>query len=94
MTSENHPLYGKEYTVNNFTKSFGVTLVLYTDDEGLEKSMNVAFTSMNIINPFAEISKGRCDFQYDDMLLLGEDMRKISDRLECKLNCAMLQTQL
>ena len=92
MTSENHPLYGKEYTVNNFTKSFGVTLVLYTDDEGLEKSMNVAFTSMNIINPFAEISKGRCDFRYDDMLLLEDEMQKISGSLKCKPNCVILQT--
>ena len=71
-----------------------MTLVLYTDDEGLEKSMNVAFTSMNIINPFTEIGKGRCDFQYDDMLLLGEEMRKISGSLECKPNCAILQPQL
>ena len=65
---------------------------MYTDDEGLEKSINVAFTSMNIINPFVEISKGRCDFQYNDMLKLGEEMRKISDRLKCKPNCAIPQT--
>ena len=69
-----------------------MTLVLYTDDEGLEKSMSVAFTSMNIINPFTEISKGRCDFRYDDMLQLGEETRKISDSLKCKPNCAIQQT--
>ena len=93
MTKENHPLYGKEYTVNNFTKSFGVILALYTDEEGLEKSISVAFTSMSKINPFTEISNGRCDFQYDDMLLLAEEIQKVSTRIECKSNCAILQTQ-
>ena len=69
-----------------------MVLALYTDEEGLEKSINVTFTSMNIINPFTEISNGRCDFQYEDMLLLAEEIQKVSNRVECKPNCAILQT--
>jgi len=85
-------MYGKQYMVNCFSRGFGVTLILYTDDEGLEKSINVAFTSLNIVNHFIEISKGRCDFLYDDMVSLNQEMQKISERIECKHNCAILQT--
>jgi hypothetical protein len=74
---------GKQYVVNCFARGFGVTLILYTDDEGLEKSINVAFTSLNIVNHFIEISNGRCDFLYDDMVELNQEMQKISDRIEC-----------
>jgi hypothetical protein len=63
---------------------------MYTDDEGLEKSINVAFTSLNIINHFVEISNGQCDFLYEDMLSLDEELRRVTDRIECKPNCAML----
>jgi len=82
---------GKQYVVNCFTRSFGVDLILYTDDEGLEKSINVAFTSLNIVNHFIEISNGRCDFLYDDMVELSREMQKISSRIECKLNYVILQ---
>jgi len=83
---------GKQYVVNCFTRSFGVSLILYTDDEGLEKSINVAFTSLNIVNHFIKISNGRCDFLYDDMVALSQEMQKISGRIECKHNCAILQS--
>jgi len=83
---------GKQYVVNCFTRSFGVVLIMYTDDEGLEKSINVAFTSLNIVNHFVEISNGRCDFLYDDIVELRQEMQKIADRIECKHNCAILQS--
>ena len=83
---------GKQYVVNCFTRSFGIGLILYTDDEGLEKSINVAFTSLNIVNHFIEISNGRCDFLYDDMVELNREIQKISSRIECKHNCVILQS--
>ena len=83
---------GKQYAVNCFTRSFGVDLILYADDEGLEKSINVAFTSLNIVNHFIEISNGRCDFLYDDMVELSLEMQKISSRIDCKHNCVILQS--
>jgi hypothetical protein len=64
---------------------------MYSDDNGLEKSINVAFTSLNIINPFIEINNSRCDFVYEDLMALYEEMIKVSDRVKCKLNCAILQ---
>ena len=66
--------------------------MLYSNEDDIEKSINVAFTSMHIINPFIEISKGRCSFLYEDMLQLAEELSKVSDRVECKPNCVMLQT--
>ena len=83
MTEENHPLYGNRYGINNFSKSFGVTLIQYTDDDCLEKSINVAFTSLNIINPFVLINKGRCDFLFTDLLVLSEELLRISERIKC-----------
>jgi len=83
---------GKQYVVNCFTCGFGETLILYTNEESIEKSINVAFTSLNIINHFIEISKGRCDFVYDDMVELNQEMRKILERIECKGNYVTLQT--
>ena len=56
---------------------------MYTDDEGLEKSMNIKFTSLHIINPFIEINKGRCDFLYDDIIMLTEEAQKILARIKC-----------
>jgi len=83
VTEENHPLYGNRYGINNFSKSFGVTLIQYTDDDCLEKSINVAFTSLNIINPFVLINKGRCDFLFTDLLVLSEELLRISERIKC-----------
>jgi len=45
--------------------------VQYTDDNGLEKSININFTSLSIINPFLEINNNRCDFTFDDLLELA-----------------------
>jgi hypothetical protein len=90
VTAESHPLYGKCYAINSFSRSFGVTLVMYVNDDGLEKSMNVTFTSLNIINPFIEINKGRCNFLYDDMRALEGEMKKALDRLECQPNCVIV----
>ena len=33
----------------------------YIDEDGLEKSINIAFTSLSIIDPFKSICNGRCD---------------------------------
>jgi hypothetical protein len=79
---------GDQYIINCFTRSFGETLVLYTNEKGVEKSINVAFTSLNIINHFIEIGKGRCDFLYDDMVELNQEMQKVLERIECKVNYA------
>jgi hypothetical protein len=74
ITHEQHPLYGKSFCITNFSKSFGVALVQYTDEDGLEKSINIEFTSLNIINPFITISNGRCDFLFDDLLELVREI--------------------
>jgi hypothetical protein len=81
VTDENHPLFGKCYGITNFSKSFGVTLVHYTDDEGLEKTINTTFTSLNIINPFAVINKGRCSFLFTDMVDLSLEIEHLKKRL-------------
>lgn len=81
VTDEHHPLHGKRYGITNFSKSFGKTLVQYEDEEGLEKSINVVFTSLAIVKPFAVISEGRCDFLFDDMLLLHKEIQHIKDEL-------------
>ena len=69
--------------INSFTKSFGNALVMYTDENGIEKSINVSFTSLNIINPFIEINRERCDFLYEDMLTLSEETKRIANRIKC-----------
>jgi hypothetical protein len=56
--------------------------VQYTDDDGLEKSMNIVFTSLNILHPFRLICNGRCDFIYDDLLMLADELRRIKERLD------------
>ena len=66
--------------MTNFSKSFGVPLVSYTDENGLEKSMNVAFTSLSIIDPFSTICNGRCDFTFDDLLDLVREIEMITKR--------------
>jgi hypothetical protein len=81
VTETNHIQYGKQYAVNNMSKSFGATLVQYTDDDGLEKSMNVLFTSLHIVQPFKAVCNGRRDFMFDELLLLAEEMRRIRARL-------------
>jgi hypothetical protein len=65
----------------NFSKSFGVPLVQYTDESGLEKSINIAFTSLNIISPFISINNGKCDFLFDDLLELVREIDLIKQRL-------------
>jgi hypothetical protein len=65
-------------------------LVQYEDEEGLEKTINVEFTSLAIVKPFIVISGGKCDFLFDDMLLLHKEIQHIKHGLECKLNCVML----
>jgi hypothetical protein len=77
VTNEQHPLHGKSYCVTNFSKSFGVALVQYTDENGLEKSINIAFTSLSIIHPFISINNGRCDFVFDDLLDLLREIDMI-----------------
>ena len=81
VTDENHPSFGKCFGITNFSKSFGIVLVHYTDDEGLEKTMNTAFTSLNIINPFVVINKGRCNFLFTDMVDLSLEIKRIKKRL-------------
>ena len=79
-TNEQHPLYGKNYCITNFSKSFGVALVQYTDENGLEKSINIAFTSLSIIHPFITINNGRCDFLFDGLLELVREIEQIRQR--------------
>ena len=80
VTNEQHPLHGNNYCITNFSKSFGVPLVQYTDENGLEKSINVAFTSLHIIHPFISINNGRCDFLFDDLLDLVREIEQIRQR--------------
>ena len=39
--------------------------------------MNIAFTSLNIIDPFTSICNGRCDFVFDDLLDLVREIEMI-----------------
>jgi hypothetical protein len=91
VTNEFHPLYKRCYPITNFSKCFGKTLVQYEDEEGLEKSINVDFTSLAIVRPFILINEGRCDFLFDDVLLLCKEIQHIKEGgLNCKPNCVIL----
>ena len=80
----------KCYGITNFSKFFGKVLVQYEDEEGLEKSINVEFTSLSILKPFVAINEGRCDFLFDDMLLLHKEIQHVKNVLNCKPNYDML----
>jgi hypothetical protein len=55
--------------------------VQYTDENGLEKSMNIAFTSLSIIDPFVSVNNGRCEFLYDELVRFADEIDLIRQRL-------------
>jgi len=42
--------------------------------------MNIAFTSLSIIDPFSTICNGRCDFVFDDLLDLVREIEIIKKK--------------
>lgn len=73
MTHPFHPLTGQEFELMDERRSGrGERRVQYRDDRGHLHGIPTAWTSLEPVDPLAEVAAGRSWFRADDLLRLAE----------------------
>ena len=72
MTHPFHPLFGQEFAVAEYRQHWGEDRVHFYGAKGCLQAIPVNCTDAGRVDPFVEISAGRCAFRYEDLCRLIE----------------------
>ena len=72
MTHPFHPLFGYEFELIEYHKTWGEDRVFFRDSEGHLQALVASCTDIGGIDPFLEIAAGRSFFRYDELVRLAD----------------------
>jgi hypothetical protein len=72
VTHPFHPLFGSEFELIEYHKTWGEDRVFFRDAEGQLQSIVANCTDAGGIDPFVEIAAGRSFFRYEDLVRLAD----------------------
>ena len=72
VTHPFHPLFGREFELIDFHKTWGEDRVFFRDTEGQLQSIVTTCTDVAGDDPFVEIAAGRSFFRYEDLVRLAD----------------------
>ena len=70
ITHPFHPLYGKQYGLIRYRRSWGRPSIDLHDDRERIITVPIAWTDASEPDPFVVVSSGRSDFRVEDLLRL------------------------
>ena len=76
VTHPYHPLHGRQFELVIQRQNWGEDRVFYYDDQGELTSLPRAWTSRRAVDPFVELSAGRCPFRLEDLLALAQHLKR------------------
>ena len=82
MTHPYHPLHGRTLELVTKRQNWGEDRLYYRDDQGELASVPLAWTNWRAVDPFVELSAGRCPFRVDDLLALAQQLRRLVEARE------------
>ncbi|MCP4398130.1 MAG: hypothetical protein GY801_12635 [bacterium] len=77
-----HPLYGKQFELIHYSKSWGEDRVQFYDEQGEHCSLPASWTDIGPEDPFVTISQGRSYFRVKDLLALVQLVQHLQEELE------------
>jgi hypothetical protein len=72
VTHPFHPLFGREFELIEYHKTWGEDRVSFRRAEGRLESIVASCTDVGGVDPFVEIGAGRSFFRYEDLLRLAD----------------------
>ena len=72
VTHPFHPLFGREFELIEYHKTWGEDRAFFRDAEGHLQSIVASCTDVGGIDPFVEIAAGRSFFRYEDLMRLAD----------------------
>ena len=79
VTHPLHPLFGREFELIEYHKTWGEDRVTFRDAEGRLLSIVASCTDVGGIDPFVEIAAGRSFFRYEDLVRLADLLEGIDE---------------
>ena len=77
MTHPFHPLFGREFELVTYKKTWGEDRVYFRDEAGRLHHMPVGWTSAVGADAFNTTAAGRCRFRTDDLLRLADLVERL-----------------
>ncbi len=77
VTHPFHPLFGREFELIEYHKTWGEDRVFFCDAEGQLRSIVASCTDVEGVDPFVEIAAGRSFFRYKDLVRLADLLERL-----------------
>jgi hypothetical protein len=71
VTHPFHPLFGHEFELIEYHKTWGEDRAFFRDSEGHLQAIVASCTDVGGADPFVEIAAGRSFFRYEDLVRLA-----------------------